>query len=657
METAKIIMDGEKNPQLQGFSTAGAPIEGTVCTYLVPLWGAGSDLTKDGKLNLDTPQARQPFQLYGRMKQAGVLPKNIAEIPTDRIRIDIQAGNLIFGDDLGLCVEPLENDADTKVKGKVGVAKLPHDQGGKSATCIGGWQLAVSAYSKNKQEAVKFARYLSSPEVSKMQAIMASHLPVFPSVYKDPEVLKANPWFADALPVVESAKSRPVSPQYPQVSDVDPQQHERVPRRHQDDRRRARRHEEQADAAVPVIASCPRIADPLPRAGEGSACGHASRMTDAAVTRHKDLSERALGIAAARAGGAAAAAVIVVYPIGTLFWTSLHSVDHANPQAGEPWVGLRELRCARSTTSGSGTRRWNTVLYIVVTVPGALVVGLGLALLANQPFRIKWPVRLGLLLPWALPLVFAGLIFRWFFEYNTGSSTTRWLRSASSRCNWLSNPTLAFFAICIAIIWKASSFMALMLLAGLQTIPKSLYEAAEVDGASKWQQFVEITLPMLRPAIFVALIFRTITAIQTFDIPYAMTGGGPGDCDRDARDVHPQDDARLPRLRLRLGARRADVRLSMVATVGLPALHAAQRSAAQESDELIARCRTAAPMVWLAAIIVVVNGFFPAVWILLTSLKTETELMRVPITYLPGGADARTTTCSRSPRSRSCASC
>ena len=113
-----------------------------------------------------------------------------------------------------------ENDADSKVKGKVGVAELPHDVGGSSATCIGGWQVAVSAFSKNKQEAVKFARYLSSPEVSKMQAIMASHMPVFPSVYKDPEVLKANPWFADALPVVESAKSRPVSPQYPQVSDA-----------------------------------------------------------------------------------------------------------------------------------------------------------------------------------------------------------------------------------------------------------------------------------------------------------------------------------------------------------------------------------------------------------------------------------------------------
>ena len=78
----------------------------------------------------------------------------------------------------------------------------------------------MSAFAKHKPEAVKFVRYLSSPEVSKMQAILASHMPVFPSVYKDPDVLKANPWFADALPVVEGARSRPVTPQYPQVSDV-----------------------------------------------------------------------------------------------------------------------------------------------------------------------------------------------------------------------------------------------------------------------------------------------------------------------------------------------------------------------------------------------------------------------------------------------------
>ena len=220
--------------------------------------------------------------------------------------------------------------------------------------------------------------------------------------------------------------------------------------------------------------------------------------------------------------------VVVVYPIATLFWNSLHSADLANPAAGEAFVGLANYRRAFEDDRFWHST-WNTVLYIVVTVPGALVLGLGLALLANLPFRVKWPVRLGLLLPWALPLVFAGLIFRWFFEYETGVVNDLLARIGVARISWLSDPTLAFVAICVAIMWKASSFMALMLLAGLQTIPRSMYEAAEVDGASSWQKFWAITLPMLRPTIFVALIFRTITAIQTFDIPFAMTGGGPGD--------------------------------------------------------------------------------------------------------------------------------
>ena len=250
-------------------------------------------------------------------------------------------------------------------------------------------------------------------------------------------------------------------------------------------------------------------------------------MNDAAVTKHKDMSEPMLGTLLLLPA-ALLLLLIVVYPIATLFWTSLHAVDQANPQAGEQWIGLGNYLRAFNDA-----RFWHsalqTVIYIVVTVPGALVVGLGLALLANQPFKVQWPVRLALLLPWALPLVFAGLIFRWFFDTRRESSTTCWCAWASSRSagcrtrRWRRSPSASRSS------GSASSFMALMLLAGLQTIPKSLYEAAEVDGATKWQQFVEITLPMLRPAIFVALIFRTITAIQTFDIPYAMTGGGPGD--------------------------------------------------------------------------------------------------------------------------------
>jgi multiple sugar transport system substrate-binding protein len=218
---AQKIMQAEGNPNLRGFETAGAPIEGTVCTFAVPLWGAGGTLTdSNGKLALNAELAKKPFELWGEFKQANVLPPNIAEIPTDRIRQNFQAGNLVFAMNWGYVWNRTQNDADSQIKDKVGVVPLPGFTADKAATCIGGWQLAVTAFSKNKAEAVKLVRYLSSPEVSKRQAILASHLPVFPEVYTDPEVLKANPWFKDALPVVQTARSRPVTPRYNEVSEI-----------------------------------------------------------------------------------------------------------------------------------------------------------------------------------------------------------------------------------------------------------------------------------------------------------------------------------------------------------------------------------------------------------------------------------------------------
>lgn len=214
------VLAGENNANLRGFETAGAPIEGTVCTYLVPMWGAGEDLLKDGKLNLSGDAAKKPFQLWSDLKAANVTPPNLADIVTDRIRQNFQAGNLLFGMTWGYVWNRLENDQDSTVKGKVGVVPLPGFSADKPATCIGGWQIAVTAFSKNKAEAAKLAKYLSTPEVAKQQAILASHLPVFPDVYTDPDVLKANPWFAQALPVVKAAKSRPVSPRYTEVSEI-----------------------------------------------------------------------------------------------------------------------------------------------------------------------------------------------------------------------------------------------------------------------------------------------------------------------------------------------------------------------------------------------------------------------------------------------------
>jgi multiple sugar transport system permease protein len=216
---------------------------------------------------------------------------------------------------------------------------------------------------------------------------------------------------------------------------------------------------------------------------------------------------------------------IVVYPIGKLIYNSLFAIDK-----GGAFLGLQNyVDVWHDPLFWNATQ--NTLLITLITVPGALLVGLVLALLANLPFKRKWPVRLSLLLPWALPLSFAGLIFAWFFhtDYGVVNDVLMRLGLQDEPTSWLLKPRWAFAAICLTIIWKTASFMALILLAGLQMIPRSLYEAAEVDGANSWQQFWQITIPMLMPSIIVALIFRTITALQTFDIPYTMTKGGPGE--------------------------------------------------------------------------------------------------------------------------------
>jgi len=245
--------------------------------------------------------------------------------------------------------------------------------------------------------------------------------------------------------------------------------------------------------------------------------------------RLRDPSEKTLGVLLL-APAFLLLALIVVYPIGKLVWNSFFDM-RLSGGSGARFVGFENyVMVWQDPDFWNATG--NTVLITLVTVPGALVVGLGLAVLANLPFKRQWPVRLALLLPWALPLAFAGLIFAWFFhtEYGVVNDVLRRLGLMDARdpAMWLLQPGWGFAAICLTIIWKTSSFMALILLAGLQMIPRSLYEAAEVDGASRWQQFWQITIPMLMPSIVVALIFRTITALQTFDIPYTMTKGGPG---------------------------------------------------------------------------------------------------------------------------------
>jgi multiple sugar transport system permease protein len=219
-------------------------------------------------------------------------------------------------------------------------------------------------------------------------------------------------------------------------------------------------------------------------------------------------------------------ALVVIYPVGRLLYHSFF--DLRLTDVGEShfigFTNYADVLRDSAVWHSAGV----TLLIVLVTVPGALVVGLGLALAANLESRWRWPVRLALLLPWAMPPGFVGMIFAWFFQTDHGVVNDLIVRAGGARVSFLLSENLAFVAICLASIWKASSFVALLLLAGLQSIDRSLIEVALVEGASAWQRFRHITLPLLLPSIWVALIFRTLAALQTFDVAYAMTQGGPG---------------------------------------------------------------------------------------------------------------------------------
>ena len=218
---AKKITAAEGNANLQGLSIQGAPIEGAVCTFLLPYWGQGKQFNDaGGKLTLDKAAAVKGLKSWLDMVDQGVIKKNVAEVTTPITVNEFKAGQAVFAINWGFAYDRFKDDADSTVKGKVGVMPLPAMTGGKSATCMGGWQWAMNAYGKNKDAAGKLIQFLSSKQASAFIAREGSILPVYQSVYSDAEVNKVVPWFKDALPVVLAAQSRPMVEDYGQVSDI-----------------------------------------------------------------------------------------------------------------------------------------------------------------------------------------------------------------------------------------------------------------------------------------------------------------------------------------------------------------------------------------------------------------------------------------------------
>ncbi len=227
------------------------------------------------------------------------------------------------------------------------------------------------------------------------------------------------------------------------------------------------------------------------------------------------------------------AGIPVVMSIRESFFQTNSGVDPNTGliAAGEQFVGLQNFTnvfTGQDLVQGNWGQMgrfwnafWNTTAITIVCVIAETIIGVAMALIMAKAFRGKGLVRAGILVPWAIPTIVSALMWKLIFD-EAGVMN----RILGTQILWLADNTPAFWAVFIADVWKTAPFIGLLTLAGLQTIPAEVYEAAKVDGATTWQQFTRITLPMVKPTLIVAVLFRTLDTMRMFDLPYGMIGPG-----------------------------------------------------------------------------------------------------------------------------------
>lgn len=211
-------------------------------------------------------------------------------------------------------------------------------------------------------------------------------------------------------------------------------------------------------------------------------------------------------------------------PLLVTVWESLHLHDLRMPWLGTPFIGLDNYAAALADAR-LHEALLHTTGFTLASVALELLVGLALALAIDGLRRGRGLATILIVLPWALPTVVVALLWQFMFDSQSGIAPAG---PGTIGAEWLSHPTGAWIPVVLGDVWKSTPFVALLLLAGLQGIDQSLYEAARLDGAGAWRRFTDITLPLLRPALLVAIVFRTLDAIRVFDLVYVLTGGGPG---------------------------------------------------------------------------------------------------------------------------------
>jgi multiple sugar transport system permease protein len=220
-------------------------------------------------------------------------------------------------------------------------------------------------------------------------------------------------------------------------------------------------------------------------------------------------------------------ALVAAYPIGYAIWLSLTEYSVRVPGKWR-FAGFDNY-----TEAFGSSEFWsavkNTFIFTGVSVTLELAIGLGMAIAMHEAFKGRGLLRTVVLVPWAVLTVVSAITWRTLFEPNLGLAPVLLGKiGVGEDIVWLGQEGYAMAVMILADVWKTAPFMALLLLAGLQVIPDDVYDAAKVDGATTWQRFRRITIPLLMPAILVALIFRTLDALRIFDLPYVLTQGANG---------------------------------------------------------------------------------------------------------------------------------
>ena len=218
--------------------------------------------------------------------------------------------------------------------------------------------------------------------------------------------------------------------------------------------------------------------------------------------------------------------VILLYPLGYSFWLSFHKWTLRTFRTEIPFVGFGNYSDLFANTDFLASLRI-TVTFVILALLIEFTLGMLLALLLNHELKGKGIIRSVILLPMMCTNVVIGLTWRLLFNYEYGIINYYLSTLHFSPVEWLSSPSIALFSVIIVDVWNTTSFVTLMLLAGLQSMPDEPFEAAKIDGASSIQTFFYLTLPLLRQTILVALLWRVIDTFRIFDVVYLLTAGGP----------------------------------------------------------------------------------------------------------------------------------